>query len=149
MVCVCVSDLYEGMRTARVTDLEGIKQLLLPLEQSGILIKRTEEEVHTLIFTLFKLHFFLTLMFVTGLHVLQLLQALDSFIVVEREGHVIACGALFPFFEEKCGEIASIAVSPECRGQGQGDKLLGMEREIIFFHAVMFTRLQGLLLTTH
>lgn len=57
---------------------------------------------------------------------LQLLQALDSFIVVEREGHVIACSALFPFFEEKCGEVAAIAVSPECRGQGQGDKLLGM-----------------------
>ena len=46
--------------------------------------------------------------------------------VVEREGHIIACAALFPFFKEKCGEVASIAVSPECRGQGQGDKLLGM-----------------------
>lgn len=57
---------------------------------------------------------------------LQLLQALDSFIVVEREGHIIACSALFPFFKEKCGEVAAIAVSPECRGQGQGDKLLGV-----------------------
>ncbi|KAK6152800.1 hypothetical protein DH2020_012439 [Rehmannia glutinosa] len=91
------SDLYEGMRMARVTDFNGIKQLLLPLEESGTLIKRTEKE---------------------------LLQALDSFIVAEREGHVIACAALFPFFEEKCGEVAAIAVSPECRGQGQGDKLL-------------------------
>ncbi|XP_011099391.1 probable amino-acid acetyltransferase NAGS1, chloroplastic [Sesamum indicum] len=91
------SDLYEGMRMARVTDVQGIKQLLLPLEESGTLIKRTEEEV---------------------------LGALESFIVVEREGHVIACAALFPFFEEKCGEVAAIAVSPECRGQGQGDKLL-------------------------
>jgi len=45
---------------------------------------------------------------------------------VEREGQIIACAALFPFFEEKCGEVAAIAVSPECRGQGQGDKLLGM-----------------------
>ncbi|KAI3462678.1 hypothetical protein Pfo_019341 [Paulownia fortunei] len=91
------SDLYEGMRIARVTDLHGIKQLLLPLEESGTLIKRTQEE---------------------------LLQALDSFIVAEREGHIIACAALFPFFEEKCGEVAAIAVSPECRGQGQGDNLL-------------------------
>ncbi|XP_012832630.1 PREDICTED: probable amino-acid acetyltransferase NAGS1, chloroplastic isoform X1 [Erythranthe guttata] len=91
------SDLYEGIRMARVTDLDGIKRLLLPLEESGILIKRTEEE---------------------------LLQALDSFIVVEREGHIIACSALFPFFKDKCGEVAAIAVSPECRGQGQGDKLL-------------------------
>lgn len=53
------------------------------------------------------------------------MEALHSFIVVEREGHVIACAALFPYFEEKCGEVAAIAVSPDCRGQGQGDKLLG------------------------
>ncbi|KAL1538493.1 putative amino-acid acetyltransferase nags1, chloroplastic [Salvia divinorum] len=91
------SDLYEGMRIATVADLHGIKQLLLPLEESGTLIKRTEEE---------------------------LLRALDSFIVVEREGQIIACGALFPFFEEKRGEVAAIAVCPECRGQGLGDKLL-------------------------
>ncbi|EPS62026.1 n-acetyl-glutamate synthase, partial [Genlisea aurea] len=91
------SDLYEGIRMARGSDVEGIEQLLLPLEETGTLIRRTREE---------------------------LLQALDSFIVAEREGHVIACAALFPFFEEKCGEVAAIAVSPECRGQGQGDKLL-------------------------
>lgn len=51
---------------------------------------------------------------------------MDSFVVVEREGHIIACAAIFPHFEEKCGEVACIAVSPDCRGQGQGDKLLGM-----------------------
>lgn len=55
----------------------------------------------------------------------QLLETLDSFVVVEREGQIIACAALFPFVEEKCGEVAPIAVSPECRGEGQGDKLLG------------------------
>lgn len=44
---------------------------------------------------------------------------------MEREGQIIACGGLFPYFEEKCAEVAAIAVSPDCRGQGQGDKLLG------------------------
>ena len=63
----------------------------------------------------------------------QLLRALDSFIVVEREGQIIACGALFPFFEEKRGEVAAIAVSPECRGQGLGDKLLGMVSMSLFY----------------
>ncbi|XP_060191059.1 probable amino-acid acetyltransferase NAGS1, chloroplastic isoform X3 [Lycium barbarum] len=91
------SDLYEGTRVARLSDISGIKQLLQPLEESGTLIRRSEEE---------------------------LVEALHSFIVVEREGHVIACAALFPYFEEKCGEVAAIAVSPDCRGQGQGDKLL-------------------------
>ncbi|KAK4776851.1 hypothetical protein SAY86_005539 [Trapa natans] len=47
-----------------------------------------------------------------------------SFSVVERVGHIIACAALLPFYEEKCGEVAAFAVSPDCRGQGQGDELL-------------------------
>ncbi|OVA05890.1 GNAT domain [Macleaya cordata] len=91
------SDVYEGTRVAKKMDLPGIKKLIQPLEESGILIRRTNEE---------------------------LLEALDSFIVVERDGSVIACAALFPFFSEKCGEVAAIVVSKECRGHGQGDKLL-------------------------
>ncbi|CAJ1943023.1 unnamed protein product [Sphenostylis stenocarpa] len=97
MGTMVASDLYEGTRMAQVTDISGIKQLIQPLEESGVLVKRTDEE---------------------------LLRSLGSFIVVEREGQIIACAALFPFFEEKCAEVAAIAVSPDCRGQGQGDKLL-------------------------
>ncbi|RZC11905.1 putative amino-acid acetyltransferase NAGS2, chloroplastic, partial [Glycine soja] len=93
MGTMVASDLYEGTRMAQVTDFSGMKKLIQPFEESGIL----------------------------------LLQSLGSFIVVEREGQIIACAALFPFFEEKCGEVAAIAVSPDCRGQGQGDKLLGYE----------------------
>ncbi|XP_026393376.1 probable amino-acid acetyltransferase NAGS2, chloroplastic [Papaver somniferum] len=91
------SDVYEGTRMAMKMDLPGIIQLLKPLVKAGTLIERTED---------------------------QLQEALDSFIVVERDGSIIACAALFPFFKEKCGEVAAIAVSPECRGHGQGDKLL-------------------------
>lgn len=91
------SDVYEGTRMARAADLPGIKKVIQPLEESGALVRRTNEE---------------------------LLETIDSFIVVERDGSIIACAALFPFFEEKCGEVACIAVSPECRGHGQGDKLL-------------------------
>ena len=56
----------------------------------------------------------------------QLLEALYSFYVVERDGSIIACAALFPFPEDESGEVAAIAVSEECRGRGLGDKLLGM-----------------------
>ncbi|KAJ4963884.1 hypothetical protein NE237_023823 [Protea cynaroides] len=97
MGTMVASDLYEGTRAARVMDIPAIKQIIKPLEESGTLVRRTDEE---------------------------LLEALDSFIVVEREGQIIACAALYPFYEEKCGEVAAIAVSPECRGEGQGDKLL-------------------------
>lgn len=90
-------DVYEGTRTATEEDLSGIRKIIRPLEESGVLLRRTDKE---------------------------LLEALDSFYVVERDGSIIACAALFPFPEDKSGEVAAIAVSEECRGRGQGDKLL-------------------------
>ena len=54
------------------------------------------------------------------------MEALASFAVVERDQLIIACVALFLFLEEKSGELAALDVSEECRGQGQGDNLLGM-----------------------
>ncbi|KAJ1291644.1 hypothetical protein BS78_02G331400 [Paspalum vaginatum] len=90
-------DVYEGTRMATAEDLPGIRKIIRPLEDSGVLVRRTDAE---------------------------LLEALDSFYVVERDGSIIACAALFPFPEEKSGEVAAIAVSEECRGRGQGDKLL-------------------------
>jgi len=39
------SDLYEGTRMARAVDIPGIKQIIQPLEESGALVRRTEEEV--------------------------------------------------------------------------------------------------------
>lgn len=97
MGTMVASDVYEGTRMATEADISGIRQIIQPLEESGTLVRRSNEE---------------------------LLKAMESFIVVEREGQIIACSALVPFFEEKCGEVAAIAVSPDCRGQGQGDKLL-------------------------
>jgi len=55
---------------------------------------------------------------------LKLLEEIDKFTVVQRDGSIIACAALFPFYDEKCGEIAALAVAPECRCHGRGDKLL-------------------------
>lgn len=39
------SDLYEGTRMARVSDLRGIRQIILPLEMAGTLVRRSDEEV--------------------------------------------------------------------------------------------------------
>lgn len=99
------SDLYEGTRAAELSDVPRIEGLLRPLEESGVLVNRTRE---------------------------QLMKEIESFVVVERDGSIMACAALFPFYEEKCAEIAALAVSPECRGHGQGDKLLDyMEKKAI------------------
>ena len=42
------SDRYEGTRAAEVGDLPRIKELLQPLEESGMLIKRSDEQVKCL-----------------------------------------------------------------------------------------------------
>uniref|UniRef100_A0A1D1YDZ5 amino-acid N-acetyltransferase n=1 Tax=Anthurium amnicola TaxID=1678845 RepID=A0A1D1YDZ5_9ARAE len=97
MGTMVASDVYEGTRMARAADLPGIRQIIEPMEETGALVRRTDE---------------------------QLLEALHHFVVVERDGSIIACAALFPFSKERCGEVAAISVSPECRGHGQGDKLL-------------------------
>lgn len=39
------SDLYEGTRMARAADLSGIREIIQPLEESGALVRRTNEEV--------------------------------------------------------------------------------------------------------
>ncbi|RXI07045.1 hypothetical protein DVH24_026181 [Malus domestica] len=107
MGTMVASDLYEGTRMARASDFSGIRQIIQPLEASGTLVPRSDK---------------------------QLREELDCFVVVEREGQIIACAALFPFPEEKCAEVAAIAVSPDCRGQGQGDKLLVLKNDTRFSH---------------
>uniref|UniRef100_A0ACD5YXB8 Uncharacterized protein n=1 Tax=Avena sativa TaxID=4498 RepID=A0ACD5YXB8_AVESA len=98
-------DVYEGTRMATEEDLHGIRKLIHPLEESGVLVRRTDKE---------------------------LLEALYAFYVVERDGSIIACAALFPFPEDESGEVAAIAVSEECRGRGLGDKLLDyVEKEAL------------------
>ncbi|KAG8642747.1 hypothetical protein MANES_12G115300v8 [Manihot esculenta] len=52
MGTMVASDVYEGTRMARVTDLSGIKQILQPLEDSGVLARRTDEEVCSSLITI-------------------------------------------------------------------------------------------------
>ena len=53
-----------------------------------------------------------------------MLLELPFFTVVERDGQLIACAALFPFPEDRSAEVAAFAVSPMARGHGRGDSLL-------------------------
>jgi amino-acid N-acetyltransferase len=45
MGTMVASDVYEGNREAKVEDLAGIRQIIKPLEESGALVRRTDEEV--------------------------------------------------------------------------------------------------------
>jgi amino-acid N-acetyltransferase len=49
---------------------------------------------------------------------------IDRFTVIERDGMVIGCAALYPVPAEKVAEIACVAVHPTYRGSGRGDLLL-------------------------
>ena len=91
------SDVFEGTRQATVEDIPGLLELIAPLEKEGILVRRSRE---------------------------QLELELDHFTVMERDGMVVACAALYPFIDEHVGELACLAVHPDYRGRGRGDVLL-------------------------
>jgi amino-acid N-acetyltransferase len=91
------ADNYEGLRTATIDDIGGIMELIIPLEQQGVLVKRSRE---------------------------QLELDIKCFTVIERDGMIISCAALFLFPEEKSAELACLAVNPDYQEHGRGDELM-------------------------
>lgn len=87
----------EEIRIATVQDIPGILELIRPLEQQGILVKRSRE---------------------------QLEMEIANYTVIERDGIVIACAALNPYLDEKMAEMACVAVHPDYRDSSRGDILL-------------------------
>ncbi|SLM64163.1 N-acetylglutamate synthase [Dickeya aquatica] len=92
-----VMESAEQVRRATINDIGGILELIRPLEQQGILVRRSRE---------------------------QLEMEIDKFTVVVRDNLTIACAALYPFPEESIGEMACVAVHPEYRNSSRGDQLL-------------------------
>jgi amino-acid N-acetyltransferase len=91
------SDDFEQSRTATIDDVGGILELIEPLEQQGVLLKRSRELLET---------------------------EIGQFRLLERDGRIIACAALYPFPEENCGELACIVTHPDYRGGQRGQRLL-------------------------
>lgn len=88
---------YERIRPAGIDDVGGILELITPLEQAGILARRSRERLE---------------------------QEIDRFIVLERDGSIIGCAALYPFEKEGTGELACLAIHPDYRGEGHATRLL-------------------------
>lgn len=88
---------FEGMRVAGGRDLPGIVGLIRPLEQRGVLVPRSRERLE---------------------------REIDHFVVLERDGLVVACAALYAFGDGTIGEVSCFAVHPDYRNGGQGEKLL-------------------------
>ena len=91
------ADIYEGIRPATIDDIGGILELIRPLEADGTLVRRSRELLE---------------------------MEIERFIVLERDGTIIGCAALYPFPEERLGELAGLAVHPDYRNSGRADTLL-------------------------
>lgn len=91
------AETYEGLREAGIDDVRGILELITPLEEKGVLVRRSRE---------------------------QLELEIARFLVIERDGTIIGCAALYPSREESLGELVCLAVHPHYRDEGRGEMLL-------------------------
>ena len=91
-------DIYEGIRSAKISDVSGILELIQPLVDEGVLVARSRETLES---------------------------EIHHFVVVVRDGMVTACAALVPYDDDRVAEIGCFVVSPQYRGRGKGDAMLG------------------------
>ncbi|MCH7814990.1 MAG: amino-acid N-acetyltransferase [Proteobacteria bacterium] len=90
------SDNFDQLRNATIGDVAGILSLIKPLEENGSLVERSRELLEN---------------------------EIENFKVIELEGSVIACAALYPITKEY-GELACMVIDPCYQKSGYGDRLL-------------------------
>ncbi len=88
---------FESLRKADIEDISGILNLIRPLENTGMLIKRSRE---------------------------QLELEIGNFHIITRDQQIIACTALYDTDNPQLGELACFVVHPHYRGGRRGDMLL-------------------------
>ena len=92
---------YEEVRMANIQDVGGLINLLRPLEEEGILVYRSRERLEN---------------------------EIGQFAVIERDGMILACAALYPLpaaeGEIRSAEIACVAVDPSYRKSNRGSQIL-------------------------
>lgn len=87
----------ESLRKANIDDVGGIIKLIEPLEADGTLVKRGRELIE---------------------------REIDNFSVIEHDGVIFGCAALYPFPAAKMAEMACLTVNPEVQTQGDGERIL-------------------------
>jgi amino-acid N-acetyltransferase len=92
-----VDEKLESLREAVVDDVGGIVQLIEPFERDGTLVKRSRTEIE---------------------------RDVGNYTILEHDGVIFACAALYPYPEAKTAEMAALTVSPEVQGQGDGERVL-------------------------
>lgn len=92
-----VDEKLESLREASADDVAGIIQLIEPFERDGTLVKRSRTEIE---------------------------RDAELYTVIEHDGVIFGCAALYPYVEARTAEMAALTVSAEVQGQGDGDRLL-------------------------
>jgi len=89
--------LFEHIRAAHSGDVPGILALIEPLEQQGVLIRRSRQRLE---------------------------MEIHHFIITERDNTIVGCAALYPYPADNMGELACLAIHPDYRGGKRGEQLL-------------------------
>jgi amino-acid N-acetyltransferase len=92
-----VDEKLESLREATSDDVGGILQLIEPFERDGTLVKRSRTEIE---------------------------RDVATYTVIEHDGIIFGCAALYPYPEAGTAELAALTVSPQVQGQGDGDRIL-------------------------
>ncbi|MBS0317646.1 MAG: amino-acid N-acetyltransferase [Proteobacteria bacterium] len=92
-----IDEKLENLREATSDDVGGILQLIEPFEKDGTLVRRSRTEIE---------------------------RDAGHYTVLEHDGVIFACAALYPYPEARTGEMAALTVSPQSQGQGDGEKVL-------------------------
>ncbi|NBS48300.1 MAG: amino-acid N-acetyltransferase [Betaproteobacteria bacterium] len=92
-----VDEKLEELREAGPDDVGGILQLIEPFERDGTLVKRDRTEIE---------------------------RDIGNYTIIEHDGVIFGCAALYAYPEAGTAEMAALTVSPQSQGQGDGEKLL-------------------------
>jgi amino-acid N-acetyltransferase len=92
-----VDEKLESLREATSDDVGGILQLIEPFERDGTLVRRERTEIE---------------------------RDVGNYTVIEHDGIIFGCAALYPYPEAGTGEMAALTVSPQVQSQGDGERIL-------------------------
>ncbi len=92
-----VDEKLESLREATADDVGGILALIEPFERDGTLVKRDRTEIE---------------------------RDIANYTVIEHDGIIFGCAALYPYPEARTAEMAALTVSPLSQGQGDGERML-------------------------
>jgi amino-acid N-acetyltransferase len=91
------ADKVVKLRAAAIDDAGGILKLIEPLEEDGTLVRRGRELLE---------------------------REITRFSVIEHDGVIVGCAALYPFTSARAGELACLTVRPDYRDAGYGERLV-------------------------